>query len=89
MVRTFDKKFKCVHFMRFERTLFKPESPSLDERGRWCYENMPEERLWCYEYEEYNPNPDLRGPQSPVYWWTLIFFFEIEEDLMAFKIMYG
>ena len=88
MVRTFDKKFKCAHFLRFERTIFNAEYPSLDERVRWCYENMPEERLWCYEYEEYVHNPNLTS-RGPVYWWTVIFFFEIEEDLMAFKLMYG
>lgn len=91
MVRTFDKKFKCIHFHRFEDTYFNSEYPSLDERVRWCYENMPEERLWCYEYEPYHneTNKRLGFPQSPVCRWNLIFFFEIEEDLMAFKLVYG
>lgn len=89
MVRTFDKKFKCVHFMRFSDTPFNSEYPSLDERVRWCYENIPEERLWCYEYEPYqhfpnNPTPNI----SQVYRWNVIFFFEIEEDLMAFKLVH-
>lgn len=90
MVRTFDKKFKCVYFFRFDKTTFNTEYPSLDERVRWCYENIPEERLWCYEYEPYVHNPNLNlPPQSPVYYWIVIFFFEIEEDLMAFKLVHG
>lgn len=84
-MRTFDKKHLCKFFLIFERDReFNFDCPSLDQRVRWCTENIPEDRLWCYEHEPYRYGNKTR----PTDQWTLRFFFEIEEDAMAFKMIW-
>ena len=70
-MRTFDKKHLCVYFMLIENSKFNSEYPSLDERVKWCYENIPEARLWCYEYEKSNRIINIYG--IPEQGWTLRF----------------
>ena len=97
MIRTFDQEYKCTHFILIEQTVFNAEYPSLDKRVRWCYENIPVERLWCYnyepyiwryDYEPYNKNFAKGLKVKDIRHWTLRFFFEIQEDAMAFKLVW-
>ena len=85
-MRTVDKKDKCVHFIKIDNTYFNTEYPMLDGRVKWCMENIPEERLWYYDYELHSRR--VSPPWAPVYRWNLIFFFELEEDVMAFKLVW-
>lgn len=87
MVRAFDQKFRCKYFARFNNVIFDAEYPSMNEPVRWCYENMPEDRLWDYEYDKGKRIINAVG--IPEQGWNVIFFFEIEEDLMAFKLVHG
>ena len=100
MTRAFDNKHLCKYFVFIPQTQFDTEYPSLDERVRWCYENIPEERLWDYEYDGTNKNYTFlkEGSKfsqhninnSAVYngLWNLRFFFEEKADAMAFKLMF-
>lgn len=88
MVRTFNQEYRCTYFILIEKSEFNTEYPSLDKRVRWCYENIPEERLWCYDYEPYDTRFSKGLKLKDIQYWTIRFFFEIEEDAMAFKLVW-
>ena len=101
MVRAFDQKFRCLHFVKLLNARFNTECPSLDKRVRWCYENIPEDRLWDYDYKGTMGGSNLpkkgskfsqHSVNNPAIYnglWNITFCFEEEADAMAFVLVWG